>query len=503
MRRLLLALLMLAAPAAAQTVVTSSAPEATSVTIYRDPDRGTDAIDRDDPSGFALVSEKRRIRLPAGPAVLRFEGVAGGILSESAVVTGLPAGVREKNLDADLLSPRALYDRATGRQVLIRRTDRATGRVTSEPAIIRSGGEGAAVLETRSGIETLRCTGLAEAIVYPGVPAGLPARPTLSIATDAAAAVEAEVTLTYLAADFDWQANHVLTLREDGRVDWSARVTLASGDPTSFPDAGLQLIAGKVEREATEPLYVPDGELELACWSTEAVPPPPPPPPPAPPPPPMMAAPMEARAEAADVVVTGMRVQLERLGDLKLYRAPRPVTVAARGQKQTGLFDREAVPVRRFYRTDIVGEDADDPQLILSMPNRREAGLGLPIPSGEVTVFENGAARPLLIGEAELADKAEGEEVEIALDASPDIGVALDTAEGKRGERRVTLTLSNAAPRAIEHEARITADDGARLRGRGLVREDGRWIWRTRVPANDSVRLSWTVRPRAPDRTPD
>ncbi|HCB75722.1 MAG TPA: hypothetical protein DEP91_06045, partial [Sphingomonas bacterium] len=241
MRRLLLALLLLAAPASAQEVATSAAPDAASVTIYRDPARGNGAINRDRPSGFALVSEKRRVRLPAGPAVLRFEGVAGGILPESAVVTGLPAGVREKNLDADLLSPRALYDRATGRQVLIRRTDRATGRVTSEPAIIRSGGEGAAVLETRAGIETLRCTGLNEAIVYPGVPAGLPARPTLSIATDAAAPVEAEVTLTYLAAGFDWQANHVLTLREDGRLDWSARVTLASGDPTSFPDAGLQL----------------------------------------------------------------------------------------------------------------------------------------------------------------------------------------------------------------------------------------------------------------------
>jgi hypothetical protein len=206
---------------------------------------------------------------------------------------------------------------------------------------------------------------------------------------------------------------------------------------------------------------------------------------------------------AADIVVTGMRVQLERLGDLKLYRAPRPVTVAARGQKQTGLFDRDAVPVRRFYRTDISGTSADDTHFILSMQNRREAGLGLPIPSGEVTVFENGAARPLLIGEAQLVDKAEGEKVEIALDASPDIDVDLDSADGKRGERRVTLTLTNATPRAIEHEARVTLEDGERLRGRGLVREDGRWLWRTRVPANGSATLSWTIRPRAPDRTPD
>ncbi|WP_315761910.1 hypothetical protein [Sphingomonas sp. Y38-1Y] len=276
MRRLLAALLLTlgAVPAPAQQAVTSAAPDKVSVTLYRDPDRGTDAIDSDDPSGFALVSETRRVRLPAGPAVIRFEGVAGGILSESAVLTGLPAGVREKNLDADLLSPGALYDRALGRRVLVRRTDRATGRVTMEPAVIRSSGGGAAVLQTAAGIEALRCTGLAETIVYSGVPEGLPARPTLSFATEAAALVEAEVTLTYLSAGFDWQANHVLTLREDGRADWSARVTLASGDPTGFVDAGLQLVAGKVDREDEgQPLVVPDGELELACWETEAPPP--------------------------------------------------------------------------------------------------------------------------------------------------------------------------------------------------------------------------------------
>jgi hypothetical protein len=501
-RRLSLALLTVTAgPAAAQETVTSAAPDAVSVTLYRDPARGTAPIDRDDPSGFALISETRRVRLPGGPAVLRFEGVAGGILSESAVVEGLPAGVREKNLDADLLSPSALYDRATGRQVLVRRTERTTGVVTHEPAIIRSSGEGAAVLETRAGIETLRCTGLAETIVYPGVPPKLPARPTLSIATDAPAPVEAAVTLTYLAAGFDWQANHVLVLRDGGRLNWSARVTLASGDPTRFDEAGLQLIAGKVDREASEPLYVPDGNLELACWRTDAPPPPPPPPPP-----PAPAAPpaMMARAESADIVVTGMRVQLERLGDLKLYRAPRPVTVTARGEKQTGLFDREGVPVERFYRTDITGGGMAATELILAMRNRREAGLGLPIPSGEVTVFEAGAARPLLIGEAELADKAEGEKIEIALDAPPGNAVVLSTDLRGRGVTRVTATLSNAAPRAIVHELRVTLDPGeTMMRSGGLRRQDGRWVRRVDVPANGEAALSWTTRRAGRDPASD
>ncbi|MBW6589264.1 hypothetical protein KXS84_24530, partial [Salmonella enterica subsp. enterica serovar Weltevreden] len=86
----------LALPAAAQQAVTSDAPEATSITIYRDPNReGDDAIDRNWLNGFALVTETRTIAIPAGRAVIRFEGVSGGILSESVIVTGLPSDVTE------------------------------------------------------------------------------------------------------------------------------------------------------------------------------------------------------------------------------------------------------------------------------------------------------------------------------------------------------------------------------------------------------------------------
>ncbi|MEB0222407.1 hypothetical protein, partial [Pseudomonas sp. AB12(2023)] len=72
--------------------------------------------------GYALITEQRRVAIPAGRTTLRFEGVAAGILPESAIVTGLPNGVREKNLDAELLSPRSLYAGTFGRPVTLRRT---------------------------------------------------------------------------------------------------------------------------------------------------------------------------------------------------------------------------------------------------------------------------------------------------------------------------------------------------------------------------------------------
>ena len=150
MRAALLLLFVLAGavPARAQTVITSAGPDKVSVTLYRDPNRGAQsAINRSYPQGFALVTETRTVTIPAGPAVIRFEGVAGNILPESALVSGLPDGVEEKNLDANLLSPRSLFDRALGRRVLVRRTNPATGKAQLLQATLRSSANGAAVLQ--------------------------------------------------------------------------------------------------------------------------------------------------------------------------------------------------------------------------------------------------------------------------------------------------------------------------------------------------------------------
>ena len=93
-----MALALCSQAALAQNVSTSPKPEAVAVTVYRAPERGADeAIDLEWLGGYALISETRRIEIPAGDGEIRFEGVAGGILPESAIVTALPDGVGEKN----------------------------------------------------------------------------------------------------------------------------------------------------------------------------------------------------------------------------------------------------------------------------------------------------------------------------------------------------------------------------------------------------------------------
>ena len=80
MRLLAILLLLLPAAASAQSIVASPRPDAVAVTVYRSPSRGpTEQYDLNWLTGYALISETRRVRLPAGESELRFEGVAGGI----------------------------------------------------------------------------------------------------------------------------------------------------------------------------------------------------------------------------------------------------------------------------------------------------------------------------------------------------------------------------------------------------------------------------------------
>lgn len=496
--------LSLSHPAMAQTIVTSARPERVGVTVYRDLDRGNQRPNLSWLNGYALISETRIISIPAGVSDLRFEGVASGIVPQSAIVTGLPDGIVERNRDALLLSAGSLVDRSLGQRVTLRRTNRVTGKTVEQEAVVRTGSDGGVVLQTAAGLEALRCSGLAETLVYPEVPQGLSARPTLSVRVRASQPVNATVTLSYLATGFDWQADYVATLSRDERtLGLQAWLTLASSDATSFADATAQAVAGRVNREAADTPPAEAPALRLSCWPQDRThevdevdaeaqddiylqaPPPPPPPPPPP-----------APLAAQEIVVTGSRVtaQRERLGDLQLYRIPVPVTVASRAQKQVGLLDRPSVKVSPVYLFTLYAQDKTEDvagRLVLRTLNREASGLGLPLPAGKVVLFREGAARPLLMGEGALDDHAVGEKVELRVSESPGVRARID----QLAKDSFHLVLTSDRPRPIAVEVELGHDEGARLSGdQSLVRRDGKLLWVTTVPANGRADLRYRIR---------
>ncbi len=507
--------------AGAQQRVISAAPDAVSVTIYRNPERSLDdKMDLDWLGGYALVTETRTVELPAGISDIRFEGVADTLIPASVMIRGLPQQPAEKNYGARLLSPGNLVDANLGRQVHIRRTSRATGKVTESEAIIRSGPHGI-VLQTPAGIEALSCTGLSETLTYRDVPEGLSDKPTLSIRATAPAPTRATVRLSYLATQFDWQANYVASLDPGGdTLNLFGWLTLANGNDASFPAAQTQAVAGEPNREEDSDeggVETVSPEINLQCWpagktsDVGAIPPPAPPPPPA-----LMA----ERSE--DIIVTGSRIpeanlqsaspvtvlaQQEELGDLKLYRIPEPVTVAANAQKQVALLIRDHVPYERIYSIKPgATSEIEEPQpvgILLRMKNLKPRGLGLPLPSGSVAIFESVDSRPMLVGEPRLDDTAVGEDVELEVGESPDVTYSLTRLDKREENRpweraqRYRLELANARPfpSIVEVELPIHYNQELVKPSRRLGIKNGRHFWRAVVPANKRLDLTYTVRP--------
>lgn len=506
MRRWLLALgsLAFAAPMArAETIVTSAAAEAVSVTIYRDPDRGEGAINARSPQGFALISERRRLSLPGGDATIRFEGVAAGMVAVSAVVSGLPGGVVQKNRDARLLSPAALVDGTLGNRVHLRRTSRATGAVREEDAVIRSTAANALVLETATGVEGLRCSGLPETLRFDRVPPGLSAKPTLSVSTSSPQAATVDVTLTYLANGFDWNASYVAHLAPDGRtLRLFAWLTVANGDDATFPQARLLAVAGRLNRDSRgDPWAGPEASpaLSLQCWRFEGYAAPEDrydargAPLPATPP-------MAMMAPVEDIMVTARRVaEQEDLGDLKLYRVPMAVDILSNAQKQVALLERPAIMVDTYYKgqLSVRGEEGEARPLtrMIRFANSSRNGAGVALPAGKVAIFGAAGGESLLLAEDSLRDHAVGEKVEIVAGLNAQLRVSQQRGQDALHRR---LIISNAAPEPAPVEIELEEEEAGLLLkpSSRLQRRDGRWLWKMIVPANASVQLDYALRDR-------
>lgn len=523
----------LAMPAAARETVQASQPIDVSVTMYRDPERDIySAMRADRPRGFAMISEVRTVTLPAGESTVRFEGVAEGMVAVSAIVTGLPGGTIEKNRNADLLSPAALLDGTLGNRVQITRTNPATGKQVSEEAIVRTRADGGLVLQTSGGFEAVRCSGLPEKLTFDRVPTGLSAKPVFSIDTRDASGGTYRVTLTYLAWGFDWEAHYVATLdKADVKGEVGLRMqswlTLLNDNGQSFANANLLAVAGTINVTSDfEDLSDPPRArpLRLTCYplgrTADGTPVPgygvvPAPPPPA------------AMFEGDTIVVTAARRQKsvmdvplaeaaaameareEQLGDLKLYRVPERVTVAAKGLKQVAFLNKDNVRGEFFYKSrcepyDWIREESEPFVLMLFTKNDEEHGLGAAMPMGGFTLFEPSTAGDLLVNEQSIRDYAVGQDVELELGDSTNVfGQCAMQSEtdpdstanrGKWLTMRTTISNANSAP--IRARLAVGAAGDWETKGTpAKVRvKDGEMVMEVKVPKGTTRDFTWKIR---------
>jgi len=216
----------------------------------------------------------------------------------------------------------------------------------------------------------------------------------------------------------------------------------------------------------------------------------------------------QRRQESVMSAPAAMTAQQEELADLKLYRVPEPITVAAYAQKQIALLARESVPFDRLYAALIGLGSIQNPKpasIMMRMKNVKDKGLGLPLPSGGVAIFEQASSRPMLAGEARIKDMAIGEEIELLAGSSAQVQIAQrQTDPGKADEvspRRYAIDISNASPVPATVEIAFIRTDGSQRLispSHKLGSRNGRMVWMAKVPANGRATLAYTLA-RDPD----
>ena len=469
MRIVFVALLAAAAvPALAQSGIAppgQSAQGDVAVTIYN--------------NGLALVQDRRDLSLPAGRSRQEFPDVSAQIRPETVTLTGNGIGVVEQNFDFDLLSPRALMQKAVGEQVTLVRTNPATGAETRERATVLAANDGV-VLQIGNRIEVLRDDNLPVRVIFDKVPENLRARPTLSVTLEANRGGRQPVTLTSLTPGLGWAADYVALFDEaNGRMDVQGWITLTNNSGTPYVNANTLLIAGAVGRAGYRGDY-------------GGYPPPPPPPP----------IPGAIRTPGTE---TAGR---ERIGDFYLYPLAVRTTIANAQTKQVSFLDVSNAPAERAYeyRNPWLGtqEQPVSVNSVLRFSSSRSGGLGDALPAGTVRVYQRDArGTPQFVGESAIGHTPMGSELGLTTGQAFDIKVQATverrervSSDGSRWRTAMRYRLTNASPRAVTvnlvqsglwGDTRIV--DESRKSERRSADEA---LWRVSVPANGEASLTAT-----------
>lgn len=398
-----------------------AAPHDLSVTIY-----GND---------LALIEDHRRIDIAKGLTDVDFPDVSAAIQPATVTIAVPEATIIEQNFDYDLLSPERLLDKSVGQTIALVRTNPANGADTSLAAKVLANNSGT-LLQVGDHIEVLGNIGNAR-LVFPGLPPGLKARPTLSVKLDSARAGTRDVRLSYLSHGFSWKADYVALFDPSGtdgqgKIDVEGWITLNNTTGTGFADARLTLVAGSVANS------LGDGDEDQPRRFGRA-------------PGPMVSAGTEQDGQ-------------ERVGDLHLYPIAGRTTLANAQQKQIAFMDVKGAPARKLYQwTNGWLGTTDQPQSatsVLTFSTGGKDGLGGSLPAGTFRVYARDArGTAQFIGEAPIGHTPRGSQLALPIGQAFDVKVQatlvsrtkIDYGEWERSARfRVTDAKGQVSNTTIE-----------------------------------------------------
>ncbi len=352
--------------------------------------------------GLAVVRECRSVALPAGVGECRFSDVAAMLdpTTTRLLDQSDPDGtaVLEQNFLFDLVDSEALLKRFVDRPVELTNAKggRHRGTLLSArfPLTIR-GKDGSAKAvqpgerkywDESEFFRPERPYFSIYKLRFPELPANFVTRPTLAWKLRARQAGDHDVVVSYQTGGLAWRCDYTATLSDDGtKLDLGGWVTIANVCGTRFPDARLKLVAGDVHRANPPRLPYGGGDMAQEFFGAD-----------------------DAEPEFVE----------KPFFEYHLYTLQHTTTIENNQTKQIELLRVPAVPVKRVYTYDGALLDDDwwdytgnhdetygvecrtSVRAHVELENRKESGLGIPLPGGVVRLYQRDPAdgRPEFVG---------------------------------------------------------------------------------------------------------
>lgn len=401
-------------------------------------------------SGLALVRERRRVVLPAGDVILRYEDIPASIQPDSVrlQILSAPSAVRigEQSFHPPTLFPWALLHAYVGKQVLLIRhvpTAHGTRRVTVPATLVSD--TGGYIWRIHGHLSVPTPSSWSPPYEVPALPADLYAGPTLVWRLDGGRGGPATLEVQYLAQKLSWHADYALTLAAGGKsAELSAGMTVINDTGQAFRDARLRLVAGQVATVRQPP--APQPELAL---------------------------PISGAVRAAPVAAPAPPVAAQPVFAYHLYTIRPPVTLAAPGNDAISWLRPTEIAVRKAYIVrgsadylgpmQFSGRTGQEPvEVRLAFANTAADGLGRALPAGTVRIYApvgaaNGPAPggPIFLGAVRIAGTPVGATVRLAAGRAFDlrarrVETSFRTVKPQVHEATYRITLRNSTPRPVQ-----------------------------------------------------
>jgi hypothetical protein len=352
-------------------------------------------------SNIALVRDVRNLSLPGGTFRLKFMDIAATVNPATVHFRSLTdpdkLGIIEQNYEYDLLEPAKLLHKYVGKEITLIRSYQDNGTTKREEikATLLSDNNGQ-VWKIGNDIVT---GGYAESYRFPEVPANLYDRPTLLMSLENSGSRKQQIEASYLANNLSWNSDYVLTVaRDDKAADLDGWVTLVNNSGTAFHNARLQLVAGDLNRVQER------GRNEM----------------------------MDARI-ATKAMAAAPQFQQENFSEYHLYTLGRRTSVEDKETKQISLLAGTDVPVQKIFvvngqnyyyhnRQNPGSPIKDNVMVFYKFKNDEKAGLGIPIPAGNVRVYQKDSKGGILfVGEDHIDHTPKDESISVHIGNAFDV----------------------------------------------------------------------------------